>query len=82
VIGGVLVGIAVNDDHLLRDPPPNWVFDPGVVRERDAFGPAGFTLLGLGGASLVAGSSALIYAFRSPPRATLRAGVSTLAIWF
>jgi hypothetical protein len=82
VIGGVLVGIAVNDDHLLSNPPPNWVFDPGVVRERDAFGPAGFTLLGLGGASLVAGAGALVYALRSPQRVTLRAGIPALAIWF
>jgi hypothetical protein len=84
VIGGALVGVAVRDDHLLQNPPPGWVFDPGVVRERDAFAPAGLTLIGVGGAAIASGVGALVYALHSPPtvRASLGAGAPALAVWF
>jgi len=66
IVGGALVGVAVKDNRLLADPPSGWVFDPSVVRERDAFYPAGLSLIAVGGAGIAGGLGALLYAVRSP----------------
>jgi hypothetical protein len=65
VIGGVLVGLAVHDDQMLSHPPANSVYDPTWVHQRDAFYPAGLSLLSVGGALVVGGAGTLIYAAKS-----------------
>src|SRR5262249_12840036 len=56
VLGATFIGLAVEANGTIANPPPGWVYDPGLDGRRGTMLPAGITLGVVGAASVVAGA--------------------------
>jgi hypothetical protein len=59
VVGGTLLGLALQANRTVADPPPGWVYDAGFIARRDAMYPSGIVLCSIGIASVASGAALL-----------------------
>jgi hypothetical protein len=65
VVGGALIGLALQADRTIANPPRDWVYDAGLVARRDAMYPSGIVLCSIGVVSLASGAVLLGLARRT-----------------